>query len=322
MKGAPAGWRSQLVPTLFLCARPAVLLRALNRFQRLAGFDRAVGLSASALTALIPLAIVFGAVVSLFGGSDAAQMLIERFDLTGGGAEAVRDALAPPSGSSTDVGLFGLFFLVFAVLSFTRGVQRLFESAWDLKPLSVRNTPNSLLWIAGLSAYFLVSGWIRAWIGEGGLEIDASIAVAPLAVAFLVWSGWLLSAKRIAWQELLPFAVIGATLLAAYSVAAAIYVPHLFSSYATRYGVIGAAFAMITALFCVMVIVVGAAALGRELGDELDRLRRGERPPDDEVRREWDALLEEGRSRWTSARTAAGRWRRPREHQDPPADGA
>ena len=78
--------------------------------------------------------------------------------------------------------------------------------------------------------------------------------------------------------------------------------PHLFSSYATRCGVIGAVFAMISALFCVMVVVVGSAALGREVGDELGRIRRGERPADDEVRSEWDKVVGELRSRWGAAR--------------------
>ena len=96
--------------------------------------------------------------------------------------------------------------------------------------------------------------------------------------------------------------MIGSILTAAYSVGATVYVPHLFSSYATRYGVIGAVFAMISTLFCVTVIIVGSAALGREVGDELGRIRRGERPPDHEVRREWDNVIGEARSRWAAAR--------------------
>ena len=101
----------------------------------------------------------------------------------------------------------------------------------------------------------------------------------PLSVVFLVWSGWVLSAKRIARATLIPFAVLGSALLAVYSVGATVYVPHLFSTYATRYGVIGAVFAMISALFCVMVVLVASAAAGREIDDELERIRRGERPP-------------------------------------------
>ena len=72
-----------------------------------------------------------------------------------------------------------------------------------------------------------------------------------------------------------------------YSVAATVYVPRLFNTYATRYGVIGAVFAMISALFCVMVVLVVSTAAGREVRDELDRIRRGEKPAEDEVRRQW-----------------------------------
>ncbi len=66
----------------------------------------------------------------------------------------------------------------------------------------------------------------------------------------------MLSAKRIARPDLMPFAILGAVLLAIYSVGATVYVPHIFNTFATRYGVIGAVFAMISALFCVMVVTV------------------------------------------------------------------
>ena len=78
---------------------------------------------------------------SQLGGKDTAERIIARYDLTGGGAEAVKDVFAPPTGSSTSLGIVGLFFLLVAVLSFTRAVQRLFEQTWELPPLSVRNTP-------------------------------------------------------------------------------------------------------------------------------------------------------------------------------------
>jgi hypothetical protein len=77
-----------------------------------------------------------------------------------------------------------------------------------------------------------------------------------------------------------------------------VYVPHPFSSYATRYGVIGAVFAMISALFCVTVVVVGSAAVGREISGELGRIRRGERLAEDEVRRQWDEITAQARSQW------------------------
>jgi uncharacterized BrkB/YihY/UPF0761 family membrane protein len=111
-----------------------------------------------------------------------------------------------------------------------------------------------------------------------------------------------LSARRVARQDIMPFAILGAVLLAVYSVVATIYVPHLFDTFATRYGVIGAVFAMISALFCVTVVLVGAAAAGREVDEELDRIRRGEKPAEHEVRRQWEEVTAEARSRWDTLR--------------------
>jgi len=103
-------------------------------------------------------------------------------------------------------------------------------------------------------------------------------------------------------------------LLAAYSVGATVYVPHLFNTYATRYGVIGAVFAMISALFVVMVIIVGAAAAGREVRDELARIARGETPAEDEVQRQWDEVTAQARSRWETLYAQLQRRRARHEH--------
>jgi uncharacterized BrkB/YihY/UPF0761 family membrane protein len=307
--------RERVVRTLTFWLRPEFVLRVVNRFQKVAGFDRSIALASSALTATIPLAIIASAVSSHLGGKDTADRIIERYDLSGGGAEAVKDLFSPASGTSTSVGIVGFLFLLIAVLSFTRAVQRLFEQSWELTPLSVRNTFNGLLWIVGLAAYLGIAGVLRAALGHSRLELTATLLEVPLSAAFLGWSGWVLSAKRIPRDALIPFAVVGSVALAVYSVGAVVYVPHLFSTYATRYGVIGAVFAMISALFCVMVVVVASAAAGREIRDELDRIRRGERPAEDEIRRQWDEVTTEARSRWDTLREQVHE-RRHRRHGD------
>ena len=294
--------RGRIFRSLTFWLRPAFVLRALNRFQRVAGFDRAIALASSALTALIPLAIIAGAVLPHVQAKGAAQWIIDRYGLSGGGAAAVNDALSPAAGTSTDVSVFGALLLVVAVLSLSRGVQRLFEQSWELTPLSVRNTLNDLVWIIGLVCYLLISGWIHRLIDHGRLQIGTNLVVMPVTAIFLAWSGRVLSAKRLGWRDLMPFASLGAVMLAIYFTGAAVYVPHLFSSYATRYGVIGAVLAMISALFGFMVVVVACAAVGREVFVELGRIRRGERPADDEVRREWDAFIDHARSQWQALR--------------------
>ncbi len=304
--------RERVVRTLTFWLRPEFVLRVVNRFQKLAGFDRSIALASGALTAVIPLAVIASAVSSQLGGKGTADRIIERYDLTGGGAEAVRDIFAPPTGASTSLGIVGFFFLIVAVLSFSRAVQRLFEQTWELKPLSVRNTSNGLLWIGGLTAYIALTGVLHGTLGRSRLELTATLLSAPLTAIFLIWSGLVLSAKRVTRQELLPFGIVGAALLAVYSVGSSVYVPQLFSTYATRYGVIGAVFAIISALFCVMVVLVGSSAAGREVHDELDRIRRGERPAEDEVRRQWDEITAEARSRWETLRLRRKERRRKR----------
>ncbi len=303
MRGAETALnRERVVRTLTFWLRPEFVLRVLNRFQKVAGFDRSIALASSALTATIPLAIIATTVSSQLGGKDTADRIIDRYELTGGGAEAVKDVFSPPSGTTTSVGIVGILFLLVAVLSFTRSVQRLFEQTWELQPLSVRNTFNGLLWIGGLTVWITLNGTIHAVLGRGRLELAATLVIVPLSAAFLVWSGRVLSAKRIAREELLPFAILGSGLFAAYSIGAAVYVPHLFSTYATRYGVIGAVLAMISVLFCIMVVLVASAAAGREVREELARIRRGERPAENEVRRQWDEVTAEARSRWDTLR--------------------
>ncbi|MCX2181940.1 YihY/virulence factor BrkB family protein [Streptomyces sp. SKN60] len=269
------------------------------------GFDRAMSLASSALTALVPLAIVSGSILSHFRHADTAERIITRYSLTGGGADAVT-AIFSASGE-TGVGIVGTVFLTVSLLSFTRAVQRFFEQTWELKPLSVRNTLNGLLWILVLAVYMAAAGWVRASTGRPPLEVGASLLTAPLTAVFLLATGRLLSARRLTWRDLLPFAAAAAAAEAGFAVGATAYLPSFFSSSATRYGPVGAVFAMISTLFVIMLIIVACGALGREVGVELDRIRRGERPPDNEVRQEWDIVLDQVRLHWNSRRTRLGR---------------
>ncbi|MEV6331201.1 YhjD/YihY/BrkB family envelope integrity protein [Streptomyces sp. NPDC051909] len=306
--------RERAVRTLTLWLRPAFVLRVVSRFQRAVGFDRAMSLASSALTALVSLAIVSSSVLSLFRHTDTAERIIKRYSLTGGGADAVTAVFSAPE--DTSAGIVGSLLLIVSLLSFTRVVQRFFEQTWELKPLSVRNTLNGLLWIGVLAGYMAAAGWIRAAAGRAPLEVGASLLTAPLTAVFLIATGRLLSARRLTWRDLLPFAAAAAAAEAGFAVGATAYLPRYFSSSATRYGPVGAVFAMISALFVVMLVIVACGALGREVGVELDRIRRGERPPDNEVRQEWDIVLDQVRLRWNSRRT------RPDRRQDDGTPGS
>ncbi|MFF8595969.1 YhjD/YihY/BrkB family envelope integrity protein [Streptomyces sp. NPDC015220] len=272
-----------------------------------------MALASSALTALVPLLILGGAVLGSLVSHDAADRIIRHYDLTGPGAEAVTSLFSPAAGTSASVGVVGALFLVISLLSFARAAQRLIEQTWELDPLSVRNTRNGLWWILALGGYLAVTGWLQTLLGGGRLHLAATVCEVPLTGVFLVWTGRLLSAKRVTARGLLPFGVVAALLTAAYSVGAGVYLPRVFNSSAERYGSIGAVFALISALFSAMLVIVASAALGREVHDELTRIRQGHRPSDNEVRRQWDSVVEQTRSRWRAARELGARHR----SQDP-----
>ncbi|MFI6151347.1 YhjD/YihY/BrkB family envelope integrity protein [Kitasatospora sp. NPDC051170] len=287
--------------------RPAFALRVVGRFQRIVGFDRSMALASTALSALVPLALLVSSVLGGLARPDLAQRTVRRYGLTGGGADAVTALFSSGLSSNPGLGVTGAVLLVISTLSFARAAQRLVEQTWELSPLSVRNTANELRWAAGLAAYLAVTGWLHAALPRGRLDLAATLCEVPVTAAFLLWSGRVLSAKRLGPRSVFPFAVLGAVLAAAYAVGTTVYLPHLFSSYATRYGPVGAVIAMLSALFGAMLVLVGSAALGREVVDELDRIRHGRRPPDDDVRREWDNVIAQARQRWQSARRELGR---------------
>jgi membrane protein len=295
---------NRIVRELFFWLRPDFMLRCVRRFQALEGFDRAIALASSTFTATIPLTILVGAILP---STDAADSIIRRYGLDDEGAQAVRDAFAPAQGTEAGLGVFSALLLLFAVLSFARAVQRLIERAYELKPLSLRNTRNAALWIGGLVLFGLVEGLV-AYVFEGNLLNLFGVGLNVLiGIAFLLWTGRLLSANRVADRDLLPFAILVGFGLTIYGVVSDIWVPRLFDSYAERYGVIGATFAIISAMFGAMFVVVVLTAIAREVADEIERVRRGERPPEDAVQQEWELLLGDLRARrdvWLESRRA------------------
>ena len=68
--------RERVVRTLTFWLRPEFVLRVVNRFQKVAGFDRSIALASGALTATIPLAIITSAVSSQLGGKGTADRII------------------------------------------------------------------------------------------------------------------------------------------------------------------------------------------------------------------------------------------------------
>ncbi len=99
---------------------PVPLVREiLRRFVAVQGVDRGVAIGAHAFTAIVPMLMVYGAVLPRRDARSFADSVIARFDLEGPSATAIREALTPSTVQGSTVSALGVILLVIAALSFT-----------------------------------------------------------------------------------------------------------------------------------------------------------------------------------------------------------
>lgn len=238
------------------------------RFVQVQGVDRAVALAAQAFSALIPLLIVYSAVVSRSDGDAFADSVIDRFDLDGAAARSVREAFTSPEKVQDSISIIGILLLVVSALSFSRALQRLYENAYELPPLGMRNTTWDLIWLALIVLYTTLRPVVTGVFDDSVLEAGVSIGVAT---ALWTATPYLLLGRRIRWRPLLPGAMLAAVGLGVLAVTSVIWFPRTIASSADQFGVMGVAFALLSWLVAAGFVLVAAAAGGAVLTDALRR---------------------------------------------------
>jgi membrane protein len=265
-------------------ARPRLVQRLLGgplRFGRdwlvgfveLQGFDRAVALAGQAFTTLIPLLIVYSAVVSDATGRDFADSLIRVFDLKGAAAANVKQVIAPAGDVESQVSAFGAVLLVGSALAFTRALQRLYQLAWDQTSLGLRAAKFGLLWLAMVIAYLTLRPVILSGVhGLTRLLVSIAVGAGLWLVTPYVLLGW-----RIPWRRLVPTALLTSVGMTGLALCSAIWMPHTVATSAEQFGAIGVAFALLSWLVGLGLVLVVAAAGGAVI-DALLEARRVRRP--------------------------------------------
>jgi membrane protein len=231
----------------------------LQRLLELEFVDRSLVVGAQAFSAVIPLFIVLASVGARDGGS-FANGLIERFDLHGDAATAVRNTFAAPADNDT-ITVLGGIVVVYSTLAFTRALQRTFELTWDLPRRGMKGTGWGLLWIGVFALY-----WTLLPTFDDGLPHGLR-AVVALAGGFGLWllTPYLLLARRVPWRLLLPQAALTAVGMTILGAGAALYVPRAIESSATEYGAIGVAFTLLSMLWAGGFVLATAAGIGAYL---------------------------------------------------------
>jgi len=239
-----------------------------TRFVDVQGVDRAMALAAQAFSALIPLLIVTSAVISRDDGESFADDLIDRFDLTGSTADSVELAFTSSQTVENSISVLGLLLLTVAALSFTRGLQRLYEGAYGLPSRGYRNTPWGLAWLAVIALYATLRPVLAGVFNDGAVRAGASITLA--AGAWTI-TPHLLLGRRLEWRRLVPgglLTALGMTLLEASSV---IWMPETISSSAEQFGAIGVAFALLSWVVGAGFVLVAAATGGAVIAEGRSR---------------------------------------------------
>src|SRR3954471_8480369 len=243
-----------------------------ERFLDVQGVDRAMALAAQAFSALIPLLIVNSAVVSRQGGEDFSDRIIDRFNLTGAAAQSVRQAFTSTDTLQDSISVLGLLLLIISALSFSRGMQRLYEGAYRYPALGMRNTKWGLLWL-GVVAPYATARPIVAGVADGRV-IGIVLSLAVAAVAWAVTPRLLLG-LRAEWRQIVPGAALTAFGMTVLGVSSVIWLPRSIQNSAEQFGVMGVAFAMLSWLVAAGFVVVIAATGGAVIAERLAARRLG-----------------------------------------------
>jgi membrane protein len=239
----------------------------ITRFIGIQGIDRSMAIGAQAYTALFPLLIVYASVLPY--DADFADAIIQRFELTGAAAASVESAFAPSGEVQSSVTAIGVLLLLVSALSFSRGMQRLYETAFGLPTLGMKNTKWGLLWLALICLIAAVRP-----VALGGLGGTAEL-VASLAVAGVIWlaTPYLLLGRRARAGRLAPVAVLSTIGMTGVGIWSAIWMPVAVASSSREFGVIGVGFALLTWLVAIGSVLVVAATGGAVIAERLERRR-------------------------------------------------
>jgi membrane protein len=225
-------------------------------------------LAAQAFSALIPLLIVYSAIVSRGQSEGFADTLIDRFDLDGAAAETVRQAFTSSQTVEDKVSLLGALLLIISALSFSRGMQRLYEGAYGLPSLGMRNTHRGLAWLLVVALYTSVRPPV-----EGVFDAAALRSAASLVLAAAVWTAtpYLLLGRRASWRRLAPGALLAALGMSALGATSVIWLPRTIASSADQFGAMGVAFALLSWLVAASFVLVITATGGAVTSERLNR---------------------------------------------------
>lgn len=247
----------------------ALVREIIRRYVDVGAIERGVAIGSQAFTALLPMLMLYTALVPTREGVSFTDALVSRFHLEGAEAAALRAAFHPAEGlgeARSSTSAIGVVLLIIAALSFTRTMQRLYERCYGLDRLGFKGTPYGLLWLVVLGIPAVVRGLV------GNHLTGAWLLLALLTLNSISWflTPVILSSRRLTCRRVAPTAIITGIAMTVLGVASAYWLPHSVAVSASEYGIIGVAFALISWLVGAGITVSVAAVVGSAISDEFD----------------------------------------------------
>jgi membrane protein len=227
---------------------------------RMEVIDRALALASKLFVAVIPLAIILKAILP--GSGDFGQDLVVRFGLSGPGAKATRTLFATGGEVRGAVSVIGIVIVLYSVLSFTRGLQRVYLGVWRLHPEPFDALARQVTWMVALVVYSSLLGPLHDFEHKHNPGVVYAVSAVALGAIFWIWTPYVLLGRRISWRRMLPTGLLTTLGISLYSAGTAVFLPMIFTRNAERYGLIGVAFGLVTWLFAYAGIVIVSAVLG------------------------------------------------------------
>ena len=232
-----------------------------DEMLRIEPIDRALALASKLFVAVIPMSILISALVP--GADNFGESLVNRLELTGAGKAATLQLFATKGAVRGGITAIGVVILLYSVFSFTRGLQKVYLDVWRLPPQRLEAVVRRVVWIVGFVAFLSVLAPLRAFGTHHHLRFLYPLIAIALVSGFWAWTPYVLMGARLPWRRLVPTGLLTALGVTLFSIASVLYMPVIMTHNASRYGLIGVAFGLVTWLFAYAGVVIACIVLGR-----------------------------------------------------------
>jgi membrane protein len=227
----------------------------LRRLQAMDVANRGMLFAAVLLFCVVPFVIVLQALA----GRSAVTKMTERFGLTEDAAKAAGHVFTSPSNTSSTLTGLSWVFLILGGIAAAAALQELYERAFGAEGRGIKDTPRQILWLGAAVAAAALMGWAQPWLHDVGGPALAGVASLAGSTAFWWFSMWLLLAGRLTWRQLFPSALATGICWLGMEIVFRLTMSNMITSNYQKYGPIGLAFALMTFLLAIgLVIIVGA----------------------------------------------------------------